>query len=57
MRWVRVSLFLICGVNDIKYGEAGQVREASRRRRPRTGVRGGPEAGPSITACFPQPHD
>lgn len=21
MRWVRVSLFLICDVNDIKYGE------------------------------------
>ena len=40
MRGVRVSL--LCDVNDESQERAGQVREASRRRGPRMGLRGGP---------------
>lgn len=40
MRGVRVSL--LCDVNDESQERAGQVREASRRRGPWMGLRGGP---------------
>lgn len=40
MRGVRVSLS--CGINDESQERAGQVKEASRRRGPWMGLRGGP---------------